>query len=355
MKSDEDSEVDDSPKKLTSPDENNHSDLAEVTSKEVTEKKDAPRPKTADVEVIRSSEESFECKPVKSLSRAVSVPAKTSALPSGAALAPPFKPRSDSLFHDGSPDDNEWNSTDLMKIIKQQLNDSEKELLHSDTRGFKSDAEVVGLLDDDEEHGGLGVPYLIGTLPQGVNPRSARSSDYVYSRQLTEHEIRARYLYWGNAPRSVQHGLPKFDGKNFYPPSPYKAAITPKDSTDYLCRRGSASSMQEEYGTKRHHKSREDPFEPITPSQAILAVKRLTSGRRTTAVSPISSFSSQTDSSEEDFRKALEDAEAFEERQTSNSFRASEGDVKSAGYQDHGDRRSTGNRYAVVAGMDVEG
>ncbi|KAH7346504.1 hypothetical protein BKA65DRAFT_278292 [Rhexocercosporidium sp. MPI-PUGE-AT-0058] len=70
------------------------------------------------------------------------------------------------------------------------------------------------------------VPYLIGTLPAGVNAQVASAHDLVYSRPLTDDEVRARYLYWGKAPRSVQSGLPKFDGKDFYPPSPIKKAAS---------------------------------------------------------------------------------------------------------------------------------
>ncbi|KAL2069633.1 hypothetical protein VTL71DRAFT_14312 [Oculimacula yallundae] len=70
------------------------------------------------------------------------------------------------------------------------------------------------------------VPYLIGTLPAGLNAQAANANDLVYSRPLTVDEVRARYLYWGKAPRSVQSGLPKFDGKDFYPPSPIKKAAS---------------------------------------------------------------------------------------------------------------------------------
>jgi len=66
------------------------------------------------------------------------------------------------------------------------------------------------------------IPYLVGTLPHGVHASLAKPTDFVYSRPLTDDELRARYLYWGKAPRSVQSGLPKFDGKDFYPPSPVK-------------------------------------------------------------------------------------------------------------------------------------
>ncbi|CZS92754.1 uncharacterized protein RAG0_03271 [Rhynchosporium agropyri] len=70
------------------------------------------------------------------------------------------------------------------------------------------------------------IPYLVGTLPAGISSQIASPNDLVYSRPLTDDEVRARYLYWGKAPRSVQSGLPKFDGKDFYPPSPIKKAAS---------------------------------------------------------------------------------------------------------------------------------
>ncbi|KAL6700346.1 hypothetical protein J3F84DRAFT_402516 [Trichoderma pleuroticola] len=63
-------------------------------------------------------------------------------------------------------------------------------------------------------------PYLVGQLPPGMRVEHARDTDYIYPRQLTEDELRARHMYWGKAPHHLQSGLPKFDGKNFYPPSP---------------------------------------------------------------------------------------------------------------------------------------
>jgi hypothetical protein len=75
-------------------------------------------------------------------------------------------------------------------------------------------------------------PYLIGTLPNGVHPSEANGSSIVYSRPLTEEEIRARHLYWGDAPRSALRGLPKFDGKDFYPPSPVKGMATPATASN---------------------------------------------------------------------------------------------------------------------------
>lgn len=60
-----------------------------------------------------------------------------------------------------------------------------------------------------------GTPYLRGIhhLPSG---------EFTYERQLTREELLARCAYWGNASRELQHGLIKFDGKDFFPPSPAK-------------------------------------------------------------------------------------------------------------------------------------
>jgi hypothetical protein len=70
-------------------------------------------------------------------------------------------------------------------------------------------------------------PYLIGSLPSGMH--IGEGSGFIYSRPLTEDEVRARHLYWGDAPRSALKGsgLPKFDGKDFYPPSPVKGMAKP--------------------------------------------------------------------------------------------------------------------------------
>ncbi|KXJ97177.1 hypothetical protein Micbo1qcDRAFT_199898 [Microdochium bolleyi] len=46
-------------------------------------------------------------------------------------------------------------------------------------------------------------------------------SEYSYPRELTAEEKRAREIYWGQESNKGT-GLPKFDGKDFYPPSPVK-------------------------------------------------------------------------------------------------------------------------------------
>lgn len=115
------------------------------------------------------------------------------------------------------------------------------------------------------------MPYLLGTLPKGMNPRTARDTDYQYSRPLTDEERRARFLYWGEAPRSVTKGLPKYDGKHFYPATPVKD----KKNDDSLSTRpldvsgrplGATGRPIAEHDV-RGTKSEQDPFRPITPVQ----------------------------------------------------------------------------------------
>ncbi|TFB04041.1 hypothetical protein CCMA1212_003399 [Trichoderma ghanense] len=80
-------------------------------------------------------------------------------------------------------------------------------------------------------------PYLVGQLPAGLSAEKARGDDYVYPRTLTEPERRARHLYWGNAPDEVLKGLPKFDGKDFYPPTPAtgpKNELKHNDEHDFM-------------------------------------------------------------------------------------------------------------------------
>ncbi|KFZ08672.1 hypothetical protein V502_09222 [Pseudogymnoascus sp. VKM F-4520 (FW-2644)] len=78
-----------------------------------------------------------------------------------------------------------------------------------------------------------GVPYLMGYPPPGVPWKEARSHELMYTRPLTPEEVRARHLYWGNASRESLKGLPKFDGQDFYPPSPQKVSALPAGQGRY--------------------------------------------------------------------------------------------------------------------------
>ncbi|KAI1366134.1 hypothetical protein F5Y08DRAFT_352192 [Xylaria arbuscula] len=69
-------------------------------------------------------------------------------------------------------------------------------------------------------------PYLIGNYPPGADPWTYMGHEFVYGRELTEAEKQARNIYWGKLP-SKGTGLPKFDGKDFYPASPQKTGGRP--------------------------------------------------------------------------------------------------------------------------------
>ncbi len=156
---------------------------------------------------------------------------KKRSIPSGAALAPPFHPGTKALAlgdgqnesqprhadeysnyqgqHGGTCPQNQRASWDTTQSTNAYLaNDSTLADTQTSTRAFAPSS--------------YSAPYLVGTLPQGINPYTARGIDYVYARELTDEEIRARHIYWGQVSTKGT-GLPKFDGKDFYPPSPVKA------------------------------------------------------------------------------------------------------------------------------------
>lgn len=196
---------------------------------------------------------------------------KAGGLPSDAALAPVFKPRAYASSSCGGSE----HSRDAQEATEQRLlsTGNWKPLAFEQGTGNwkpnsaksqRSSSQVSGSHQPgpppfdprpakptmSRPRPGLGVPYLLGTLPKGVNPRTADDKDYIYKRPLTDEEQRSRYLYWGQAPKSVTRGLPKYDGKHFYPPSPVMEAATPTEGPQ-VSGRGS--------------KSPADPFRSLTP------------------------------------------------------------------------------------------
>ncbi|KAL2759577.1 hypothetical protein ACRALDRAFT_2023750 [Sodiomyces alcalophilus JCM 7366] len=184
---------------------------------------------------------------------------KRSALPITAALAPPFKPRGQygqGVMHSASIESVKYTASSRMseeeRLAREQrllaagmqyppitpefeamsarLSDAtlrrpEKE--DESSADIQSGSQGNSQEPLDQLNDGLGQPYLEGKLRPGVDARDAKDQDYIYPRPLTDEEIRARHLYWGNAPRSVQKGLPKYDGRNFYPASPVKELKSP--------------------------------------------------------------------------------------------------------------------------------
>lgn len=142
---------------------------------------------------------------------------RTSTLPFTAALAPPFQPRTDgsSYAYAVAPAD--------VEISMSHFNDgSAGSSAYRKSQKGSSDVAISGQ------------PYLVGQIPLGINCGSMIDTGYSYTRELTEDELRARHMYWGKAPRHLQKGLPKFDGKDFYPPSPVKPSSSEASSTTSL-------------------------------------------------------------------------------------------------------------------------
>ncbi|PKS12226.1 hypothetical protein jhhlp_001525 [Lomentospora prolificans] len=167
-----------------------------------------------------------------------------SGLPMTAAAAPPFRPSVQPSNHQlGS------SSEDGYKELKEEIR---KRLL---SLGSKSFREMTASMVNEEHSGSVRIkpnssqngfagtsdssnkqlaqrlpqsqPYLVGSVPPGTNTKAGDRESFVYPRELNVEEIRARHLYWGQAPRSAMKGLPKFDGKDFYPPSPSKLREDP--------------------------------------------------------------------------------------------------------------------------------
>ncbi|RGP75871.1 hypothetical protein FSPOR_464 [Fusarium sporotrichioides] len=127
---------------------------------------------------------------------------KPSTLPVNAALAPVFQPRS------------EINGS---FVTTDQTDEAARarhwESMSKATASWRSSFFAKEI----EAQNNMGHPYLVGKLKPGVLPQDARRDDYIYERELTADEERARYIYWEKTPHYFQDGLPKYDGKDFYP------------------------------------------------------------------------------------------------------------------------------------------
>ena len=161
----------------------------------------------------------------------------STALPVTAALAAPFEPRRS----DQAP------SVHLATASEPERNGSER--CGSMRHGTHRRAEHLPPWSSETPMIAGPLPYLVGYLPQGMSAGTARESDYMYTRPLTEDELRARHMYWGKTPRHLQKGLPKFDGKDFYPPSPTKGRSSDREtSSTYSSRRLPVGDVALDYG-----------------------------------------------------------------------------------------------------------
>ncbi|KAG6002533.1 hypothetical protein E4U21_002993 [Claviceps maximensis] len=141
---------------------------------------------------------------------------RSSTLPAGAALAPPFRPRADSTVSVPVP------ATFSKSISSTTYTDENEPVSPVAEQSTDSLAETEAFVEK---------PYLIGHLSSDRRREAGNATSYTYGRELTEDELRARHMYWGKAPHHLQKGLPKFDGKDFYPPSPVKARSIASSAT----------------------------------------------------------------------------------------------------------------------------
>ncbi|EON96304.1 hypothetical protein UCRPA7_8249 [Phaeoacremonium minimum UCRPA7] len=319
---------------------------SQVETKPVTEQvKDVSRVKTGLNKSLRA-EPSYDSHSSK-LAASSEDRVKKSSFPSDAALAPPFQPRSVSLFVEG----NSFANFKDPVYTEDQLNESHRRLLAAgakvwdaapvdnaiDKQGIDhrdpaqaTNEGAADQPDDVEDRSSLGIPYLVGTLPPGMNPQTARDTDYVYVRELTDDERRSRYLHWGQAPHSVRRGLPKFDGKDFYPPSPIKEPTSDSDSPTLRTRR------------IPYKKERADAFRHEAVSTAIPVSSRLPNAKLETSEGHAMSFSSQVGSSSDDFKIALEESKTPDESKKSRLSKIGKVATKS---NESLERRSADHRF----------
>ncbi|KAH7134729.1 hypothetical protein B0J13DRAFT_641366 [Dactylonectria estremocensis] len=205
---------------------------------------------------------------------------KASSLPIGAALAPPFQPRAPSTstlataIH--APQSNVSSPDD-------EFHSSNDHLIPAGGSGWRSFFKNSRSVID------LGGPYLLGRVPRGTKPEDVTSADYVYGRKLTKDEKRARHMYWGKTPRNLQKGLPKFDGKDFYPPSPNKGSSS--DSSDESLSPTSAADLDSEpLGNEGQQPEHNDPFQGMCPSGRANIRNRVGDATQSEALPPLGDF-----------------------------------------------------------------
>lgn len=198
-------------------------------------------------------------------------PVKKSSLPTRAALAPIFEPREPTLFLPSHEPSDLNSMTDLNASFSSESQWDYSKTLPLNRQELRVDMSSAGqFLPSGAPENGIGgstVPYLVGQLPQGVTTASANPHDYSYIRELSEEEKRARHVYWGGVSTKGS-GLPKFDGKDFYPASPVK----PDNKTDSATRRVSTGRPDIDYSFGKMKKS-EDPFRVSHDSESIRSAK----------------------------------------------------------------------------------
>ncbi|RDA83498.1 hypothetical protein CP532_2680 [Ophiocordyceps camponoti-leonardi (nom. inval.)] len=129
---------------------------------------------------------------------------KPSSLPVGAALAPPFQPRVDGTC--GSA------STGSPVCVSGPL-------AASDSSG-----------GDTEARENAGDSRFSTGFQRGCGPSAAGGADYMLGRDLTDGELRARDMYWCDAPRSLPIGQARFGGRALHPVSPVRGGSSASEA-----------------------------------------------------------------------------------------------------------------------------
>ncbi|KAK4205736.1 hypothetical protein QBC40DRAFT_312055 [Triangularia verruculosa] len=248
-------------------------------------------------------------------------PSRRAGIPSEAVLAPAFEPSGSKSTHEAAAESSKrlqpeglWQyGPDIQTVasrsvtrsfnpsLSQQSEHAEESTSIASISGQSGSIDSSGPTRSAKGKGiasgylrsKFGVPYLLGTLPKGLDPRKATDNDYIYTRPLNEAEQRARFLYWGKAPESILKGLPKYDGKHFYPASPVQEPSSP------VAAHRNPTARPETEHAYRQTKSDQDPFRPMTPVHGSISKPAVASedgyamGRLTRNVS----FETQVDSS----------------------------------------------------------
>lgn len=269
-------------------------EVKERTSRKVMENASDEKKLSASVDSIKSVASTFF---THQMINGDPGPRKGTTLPTTAALAPPFQPRTDGGVARGY-------STTPPRDLATPGYEDEVLVQPLPILNPRGGSEWKSFFTNASSSKNLGHPYLIGELADGVNPEDARDTDYSYVRELTEDELRARHMYWGKAPRSLQKGLPKYDGKNFYPPSPVKGQ-PPKSS----------SSSSEQLITKDCFQSLTEQTKPVlrnrfgnTTKSEALPKSEKASIPMVSGTSSAGSFASQMSPRYREFRKAVDAA-----------------------------------------------
>lgn len=305
-----------------------------------------------------------------------------SKLTAAAAMAPPFQPRSQVLASgqgNSITDDvvslprkvesmedielrliskatTDWADTSIpalfalsMPKAKSMYNPPTQSMLDSPPKlqRFSTETATLTPLDNLPVTASNTMPYLVGTLPYGINPSQVKSADIIYPRALTEDEISARRLYWGNAPKSVHVGLPKFDGKDFYPPSPVKkSARFSNYSAGMLPSPKSGSPAADINFTTFYNEARSRGIRISAPLRHAASFNDFGSSSQSRTASPAGNFNftstltrpSRADTPDADFSKL------FHERGVSGYKSPVPERRFGSGFSDNGDEPSTPNR-----------